>query len=195
MSGIASAAPTIPGSVATFRSCSSDLSASIARRISRSAKTRAGTRIAPDAGISHVASSTDRRSDIEHHPRAKAAVRAFEGEPVERHRFDEEARRRAPALDGRTHARAVELELACALGQEAVRLREEDELGEPVGEERRAVRRLELHPERARLAVGCGPEELAERLERLAKDPLLRLGLDEKLDFGRVVDPAVHVTS
>ena len=54
MSGIASAASTIPGSMATFCSCSSDRSPRIASSSTSSANTRAGTRMPghADAGIS-----------------------------------------------------------------------------------------------------------------------------------------------
>src|ERR687890_1955393 len=74
MSGIAIAASTMPGRVATFCSCSSERSVRMASSRSASANTRAGTRMSPRAlaGISHSVSSIRRgagagpRSDIEH---------------------------------------------------------------------------------------------------------------------------------
>src|ERR671939_184203 len=68
MSGIAIAASTMPGSVATFWSCSSDLSVRIAASSSASANTRAGTRMSSRAvaGISQRVSSIRTGSDIEH---------------------------------------------------------------------------------------------------------------------------------
>src|SRR5437762_1815203 len=67
MSGIASAAPTTPGSVATLQSCSREVSRAIDTRSSESANTRAGTRMParPAAGISQTNSSTCWISDVE----------------------------------------------------------------------------------------------------------------------------------
>jgi len=56
-SGIASAASTIPGSVATFSSCSSERSRSIAASSSRSANTLAGTRMSARA-VTGISQST-----------------------------------------------------------------------------------------------------------------------------------------
>src|SRR5579875_1616451 len=78
MSGIASAAATSPGSVATFGSCSKERSAAISPSSSRSAKSRAGTRI-PALLVLGSSNSTGESSrisafpltaalDIEHHP-------------------------------------------------------------------------------------------------------------------------------
>src|SRR6266511_3897937 len=75
MSGIAIAASTMPGRVATFWSCSSERSRRIAARSSSSAKIRAGTRMSAraSAGISYRVSSIH-LSDIEHHARLPRAV-------------------------------------------------------------------------------------------------------------------------
>src|SRR5919199_723298 len=84
MSGIAIAASMIPGSVATFCSCSSDWSSAIASSSSRSANTRAGTRISlrAVAGISQLVSSSRRSSDIEYDVGAPALAGGLEREPV-----------------------------------------------------------------------------------------------------------------
>src|SRR6266498_4495770 len=78
MSGIAIAASTMPGRVATFCSCSSERSRRIAARSSSSAKIRAGTRMSAraSAGISYRVSSIRRGSllDIEHDARLPRAV-------------------------------------------------------------------------------------------------------------------------
>src|SRR4051812_9910174 len=102
MSGIAIAASTIPGNVATFWSCSSDRSVRIAASRSSSAKTRAGTRMSgrAPAGISHSVSSIRTGSDIEHHVAAPAVAVAVQLEVVVRHGLDEVPRlARAPDDD------------------------------------------------------------------------------------------------
>src|SRR5215471_11253065 len=94
MSGIAIAAPTTPGSVATFSSCSSEWSPPISSRISASAKIRAGTRMSSreELGISHVVSSIRCRSDIENDEPAPDPVLRSEAKTVERHGLDERSR-------------------------------------------------------------------------------------------------------
>src|SRR5437867_12709459 len=74
MSGMASAASTTPGRVATFWSCSRDVSFAIASSNSLSANTRAGTRMSSRwaAAISQTTSPTRRRSDVENDPGSEA---------------------------------------------------------------------------------------------------------------------------
>src|ERR671938_416515 len=100
MSGIAKAASTMPGSMATFWSCSSERSASIASSSSLSANTLAGTRIEPVVGISQSVSSTCRSSDIEHHLRAPAVVCRLELEAMVGDRLHERPRIAEDAVDG-----------------------------------------------------------------------------------------------
>src|SRR3954462_10487830 len=103
MSGIAIAASTIPGSVATFCSCSSDRSVRMAASRSASANTRAGTRICSRAaaGISQSVSSIRTGSDIEHDVPAPALAVAVKLEVVVGHGLDEVARlARVPDDDG-----------------------------------------------------------------------------------------------
>src|SRR5215212_3786443 len=130
MSGIASDASTIPGSVATFASCSSERSLAIASSSSRSAKTRAGTRMSgrESAGISQSVSSTRRMSDIEHRRSAIPAAGRLEREPVVGHGLDEVRRVAALELDLRAQARLAQVDRAHAGGHERLRLGEEDEL-------------------------------------------------------------------
>src|SRR5919199_15431 len=147
MSGIAIAASTMPGSVATFCSCSSDLSVRIAASSSASANTRAGTRMSSRAvaGISQRVSSIRTGSDIEHDVPAPAVAVAVELEVVVGDRLDEVARlARAPDDDGGDRVLADD-QVARLLGDEPLGLGEEDELGEPFREQRAAVRRLGLH--------------------------------------------------
>src|ERR1044072_9458435 len=125
MSGMASAASTIPGSVATLRSCSSDLSAAIAARISSSAKTRAGTRISPSAGISQSVSSSRRRSDNEPRLRAPALAGRLELEAMVGDRLHERPRLGDPAAHGRFELRTAKLEVG-AFRYEGRRVGEEE---------------------------------------------------------------------
>src|SRR3954453_7198034 len=102
MSGIAIAASTMPGSVATFCSCSSERSVRIAASRSASANTRAGTRMSSraDAGISQRLSSIRTGSDIEHDVPAPAVAVTVQFEVVVGHGLDEVARL-APGPDRR----------------------------------------------------------------------------------------------
>src|SRR3954447_13094614 len=146
MSGIAIAASTIPGSVATFCSCSSEWSVRIAASRSASAKTRAGTRMSSraSAGISHSVSSIRTGSDIEHDVRAPAVAVAVQLEVVVGHGLDEVARlARAPDDHGGDRVLAHD-EVARLVGDHPLVPREKHELGEPLGEERAAVGRLGL---------------------------------------------------
>src|SRR3954447_2198841 len=122
MSGMAIAASTIPGSVATFWSCSSERSVRIAASSSASAKTRAGTRMSARAlaGISHSVSSIRTGSDIEHHVAAPAVAVAVKLEVVVRDRLDGVARLAgAPDDDGR-HRVLADDEVARLIRHEAL---------------------------------------------------------------------------
>src|ERR671932_14721 len=94
MSGMAIAASTMPGSVATFWSWSSERSVRIASSSSSSANTRAGTRMSSRAlaGISHRVSSIRTGSDIEHDVPAPAVAVTVQLEVVVGDRLDEVAR-------------------------------------------------------------------------------------------------------
>src|SRR5215212_6938851 len=94
MSGIAMAACTIPGSVATFCSCTRLSSPSIALSSSRSANTRAGTCASARPSLSSHSSGSISRSSmsllyVEDRPGHPAAVARLEGQPVVRHGLDE----------------------------------------------------------------------------------------------------------
>src|SRR4051795_1594107 len=195
MSGIAIAASTMPGSVATFCSCSSDLSVRIAASRSASANTRAGTRMSwrAGAGISHSVSSIRTGSDIEHDVPAPAVAVTMELEVVVGDRLDEMARlARAPDDDG-GHRVLADDEVARLVGDQALGLGEEDELGEPLGEQRAAVRRLgldrQLDPRAGRGALLL--EQLAQGVHGLAEDRRLAAPVELQLQLGRVLDPAV----
>src|SRR5215211_3383508 len=137
MSGIASAAPTTPGKVATFWSCSSERSPWIASSSSGSANTRAGTSMSPRslAGISQSVSSILRRrpSDVEDDPRAPAITVLPHLKPMVGHRLDEVRWGRQAAADGRFDTRLREIEALCTLGDQATVLDQVDEFGQPLG--------------------------------------------------------------
>src|SRR3954469_711029 len=147
MSGMAIAASTIPGNVATFCSCSSERSVRMAASSSASANTRAGTRMSAraDAGISHsVSSMRTGSSDIEHDVPAPPVAVTPQLEVVVGHRLDEVARLAEAAHDDARDRVLADDEVAHAVGDEAVGLGEEHELGHPLGEQGAAVRRLRL---------------------------------------------------
>src|SRR5688572_24344913 len=175
MSGIASAASTIPGSVATFWSCSSERSCSIAASSSSSAKTRAGTRMSPrdSAGISQSVSSIRLRSDIEHHLRPPDTAVAGKFKAMVRHCFHEVGGTTAVAGDDCPKTRAVEVEPFQALRDEVFGLREEDELIEPRGEERRVVLPLGRDLVLYALTSVVPRDELGEGCERLGEDSVV----------------------
>src|SRR5437763_4446888 len=180
---MASAASTIPGSVATLHSCSSELSPRIASTSSASAKTRAGRRMSERAlaGTAQLKSSTRCRSDIEHHrgPPLPSLAR-FEREAVEGHGLDE-VRRAATARDQpAAQARLAELEVARRRRDELVLLGQEDELLEPGGQQRGRVAGLDLERPGDRL-VGRLAEDLAECGGRLAHRGLGAGRLDVEL--------------
>src|SRR3954470_4596065 len=120
MSGIAIAASTMPGSVATFCSCSSDLSVRIAASSSASAKTRAGTRMSSraEAGISHSVSSMRTGSDIEHDVPAPPVAVTVQLEVVVGDRLDEMPRLARAADDDRGHGVLADDEVARLVGHE-----------------------------------------------------------------------------
>src|SRR3990170_2594531 len=130
MSGMARAAPTMPGRVATFCSCSSERSRWISARRSASAKMRAGTRMSVRAlaGISQSVSSIWTSSDIEYHRCPPDVPFLAKVEPVVGDGLDEVRRVAAPALDGCPEAVDGEVEALDALGDERFRLGQEDEL-------------------------------------------------------------------
>src|SRR5216117_2357442 len=113
MSGIASAAPTIPGSVATFWSCSSEVSRAIDSSSSRSAKILAGTRMSgrAEAGISQSVSSIWCSSDVENDARVPAIVRLSQLEVMVGDGLHDRGGRRAHAGHRRLQLRVGQHEL------------------------------------------------------------------------------------
>src|SRR5919198_3861554 len=134
MSGIAIDASTMPGSVATFWSCSSERSVRIACMSSSSAKTRAGTRMSSraSAGISQSVSSIRTGSDIEHDVPAPSVAVTVELEVVVRHGLHEMPRLADAPDDHGRHRILADDEVARLVGYEALGLGEEDELGQPL---------------------------------------------------------------
>src|ERR671934_760768 len=196
MSGIASAASTMPGRVATFWSCSRERSVRMAARSSSSAKTRAGTRMSgrASAGISQTVSSIRRSSDIEDEPSLPDAVPLGELEPVVGHGLHE--RRRAP--DPAAH-RGPELCVPCLdlrfLRNEPRRLGEEDQLLQPLREQRGPVRGVEFDLVLLLRAAG-GADEFAERAHRVVEHKLGGRCGHVELELGRVLNPLVgHATT
>src|SRR4051794_7652376 len=151
---MASAASTMPGSVATLHSCSSEPSSRIASTSSASANTRAGTRMSSRAvgGTSQVTSSSMRSSDIEHHRRAPAAVRGLEGQAVVGDRLDEVGRAPLPGDELAAQRAVADVDRLRAGGDEPVVLGEEDELLQPRGERPGAVAGGDLEAAGDRLA-------------------------------------------
>src|SRR4051812_13590840 len=197
MSGIAIAASTMPGSVATFCSCSSDLSVRIAASRSASANTRAGTRMSSRAvaGISHSVSSIRTGSDIEHDVPAPAVAVTVQLEVVVGHGLDEVARLARAPDDRRGDGVLADDEVARLVGHEALGLGEEHELGEPLGEQCAAIGRLGLDgplDARAGRRLRVLLEQLAQREHRLAEDRRLAACVNLELQLGGVLDPAVR---
>src|SRR5713226_2694233 len=192
---MASAAPTIPGRVATFSSCSSEPSCSIASKSSWSANTRAGTRMSAraSAGSSQCVSPICVHSDIEHHPRAPAGVlRGPQLGAVQGDCLDKRARLSAASSHGRTQSRIVELEIRQMLRDELLDLGQVHELVQPVDEQRAEIVRLEL--DRVPLAVEAAAvaDELGEGGECIGEHRGLGRRLDYELELGRVLSPVVH---
>src|SRR6185436_2414177 len=195
MSGIANAASTIPGSVATFCSCSSARSVRIAFSSSADAKIRAGTRMSSraSAGISQRVSSIRTGSDIEDDVAAPSVAVTVQLEIVVGHGLDEMARLARPPDDDRGHGVLADDEVARLVGHEALGLGEEHELGQPLREQRAAVGRLDLD---AALGAVAGHravilEQLAQREDGLAEDGGLAARVQLELQLGGVLDPAV----
>src|SRR5215210_824784 len=194
MSGIARAASTIPGRVATFWSCSSELSVLIASSSSSSAKTRAGTRMSARAcfGISQSVSSMRRRSDIEDDARAPPPVLLAELEAMVGDGFHERRRLAAPAGDDGPGAVASEVDLGEMLGREAFRVREEDQLLEPVREQGGTVVAARLHVPRLELTASVIAEELGEGRDRIREDAPFCVRVDLELELRSVLHPAIR---
>ena len=96
------------------------------------------------AGISQRVSSIRTGSDIEHDVPAPAVAVPVQLEVVVGDGLDEMARlARAPDDDG-GHRVLADDEVARLVGHEALGLGEEHELGQPLGEQRAAVGRLDL---------------------------------------------------
>src|SRR5919199_3152207 len=161
MSGMAYAAPTTPGSVATFCSCSSELSWRIAPSSSSSANTRAGTRMSgrASAGISYVVVSIQRPSNIEHNRCKPTAAALLERQPVVRRRLRDRVERRAPSLDD--DAAAGDLG---AVGDEALRVGQVDQLLEQRDEPGGVVCPPDADVEACGLAVSFELDQPSERL-------------------------------
>src|SRR5918992_3296335 len=193
MSGMANAASTMPGSVATFWSCSSERSERIASSSSASANSRAGTRMSGRAlaGISHSVSSTRRGSDIEHHPREPAVLGGLEGEPVIGGSLDQVRRSARAAVDGHAQTVVPEPEVLETLRDEALGLAEDRKLGEPVGQQGGSVGARQLDGAREGVPLGVAREQLPHRLEALGEDRLLVRRDDFELELARVLHPAV----
>src|SRR5437588_7520735 len=198
MSGMAKAASTTPGRVATFWSCSSERSATIASISSASANTRAGTRMSAraDAGISQSVSSIRCRSDIEHHRRPPAAVRRLHAEPVVGNGLHEVRRVGASAFYTRAYAALVDGLEVNSPRHDSVALGDEDELLDPGREEGGAVVRLD-HDLTGDGIASVGPrlvalEQPRQRSRCVLEHRRLSRRLDVQLELARVVDPAIH---
>src|SRR5579884_384883 len=195
-SGIASAASTTPGSVATFCTCSSEPSRAIASKSCSSANTRAGTRMSgrDSAGISQVVSSSRIASDIQHHARAPPGAVGLEQRPVQGDGLDEMRRIAGMPVQRRRELARAQVERRRPLGNERLRLGEERELVQPADEQRRAIGTGDTDAERCRLLQAVA-DELGERSQRLEEHGCLRRSFDLELELGRVLDPAVHASS
>src|SRR5439155_7442343 len=193
---MARAASTIPGSVATLHSCSSQPSSPIASTSSASAKTRAGTRMSAraSAGTSQVTSSTRRSSDIEDHRRAPAGLASLERQPVVGHRLDQVRRPPAPRHELPAHHAFPDAHAARLLRDKEVLLSQEDQLLKPGGQQRARIAALDLQLARDRLVVRL-PEHVAERRRGLGHRVLGARRLNAQLQLARVLDPLAHPRS
>src|SRR6266508_2599604 len=200
MSGIANAASTMPGRVATFWSCSRERSVRIASRSSSSANTRAGTRMSAraPAGISQSASSIRRRlpSDVKDDPRAPPIAFLPHVEPMVGHRLDEVWWGGEAADHGPLETRFRKIEALGPLRDQTLGLDQVDKLGQPFGQEGRPIggRDCDLEGRRRPTAVYLGAlgEQLAECCHGLLEHRALARGLDLQLELSGVVHPAVH---
>src|SRR5919108_4399938 len=176
MSGMPRAASTIPGGVGTLTSCFSESPPRTAASSSASANSRAGTRMSAraSAGISHSSSSmrSSGNSDIEYHPGAVPRGGGREREAVIGHRLDEVRRLTQAPADGRPQRVVVELEGLEAQRLEALRLGQEHELLEPGGQQRRAVRGVQLDGARL-VALAGGAQQVGQGDERVGEDRAL----------------------
>src|SRR5581483_5191563 len=185
MSGMASAASTIPGSMATFSSCSSERSPASAPSSSSSANTRAGTRMPGRAsrGISHSISPMriGCSSDVEDDMGTPPSLPGLEAETVQRHRLDEVPRLAAPAGDRRAQPVRLQLERLQPLRHELLHL----------GEEHGAVAAGEHDLVASRLAA-VAAHEVGERAQRSFEDARLGRRLELQLDLADVLDEPVR---
>src|SRR5436190_13686164 len=196
MSGIASAASTIPGRVATFWSCSSERSARMASMSSASANTRAGTRMSvlARAGISQSRGPTGRSSDIEHEVGAPPVGVAVEAQLVVGHRLDQMGGTAAAPLHRRIQPVGRQAEVGDSSWDEALGLGPVDQLAEPLDKQQRALWRRDRHLAAVgRPAVPALLQQLAQRFEGPGEDRLLAGGAQLELELAGVVDPTVHV--
>src|SRR3954470_5559896 len=191
MSGMASAAETMPGSVATLQSCSRLSSPRTAASSSSSANSRAGTRMFPRAAISHATSPTRLSSDIEQHVRAPATRRGLELEPVVGDGLDQVRRRAVAARHARPQRAVGELERRELAGHEALGLGEEDQLLQELGEQARAIVPAGAEVVAARRARLLVVEQLPERARGVREDAALAVGLEGELELAHVLAPAV----
>src|SRR6266545_887311 len=173
MSGIAIAASTMPGSVATFWSCSSERSRRIAARISSSAKIRAGTRMSARASaeISYRVSSIRRGSellDIEHDARLPHAVPFAKLELVIGRGLHDRLDLGHASLECGAEPALGELD-ACLIGDERVGVREVDELVEKAEEKAREVAALHGDTTVRSLTLRRALDEPAESVRRFAE--------------------------
>jgi hypothetical protein len=113
-----------------------------------------------------------------------------ETQPVERHRLHQRPRRPPAPVHERSELEAVQGEFR-ALRHEALGLRQEDELVEPGGEERRQIQGLDHDSAFDRLSVP-GACELGEGPERLFEHPFRGLRLELDLELRGVIHEAVH---
>src|SRR6266576_2970466 len=190
---MASAASTMPGSVATLHSCSSEPSSRIASTSSASANTHAGTRMLSRAvgGTSHVTSSSMRSSYIEDNRRTPAVARGLEGQAVVGDRLDEVGGSSSAGDELAAQGGVADVDRFGAGGDELVVLGEEDELLQPRGEQGGGVAGADAQRAGDRVA-GRLAEQLADRLCRVADHRLGRLRGDAQLELAGVVDPLVQ---
>src|SRR5215211_2150908 len=187
---MARAKPMIPGTVAMFASCSSERSASIAAKSSRSAKRRAGTRMScrEATGISHSVSSIRRSSDIEHRPCPDPAFFRAELELVVRDGLHEMRRSAPEALYGGVQTVARQLERGDRLGHEILGFCQDDQFVEPVGQERCPLRRAKRDLMTGGIPARGLVEELGERGESCGEELGLLGGLERELELPGVLD-------
>src|SRR5947199_6853163 len=198
---MASAAPLTPGSVATFWIWSSEWSEAICSIRSRSANTRAGTRMSARASgeSSHTTSSTWRKplmvsarsSDIEDHRSPVPLRRGLEGQAVIGGALDQMAGPGPGEGDLARQPPLAQLNRHDPGGGQIRCLRGIDQLIQKGHEERRLVGCGQLKPPHNLLAAGIVGQQLRAGAQRLPEYPRLGLGFDLQLKLGGVIDPAV----